>query len=532
LTSLSRSISPPPGSRNITPGPSAAPASVDQHITPDNVPLKPSKQKCTFVPSPVQLSKIRDLPPSANIDTVCLKDLLCDPMIRELWLFDYLFDIDFVMAALDEDVRSIVQVKIIHGSWRRDDTHRIALENEAAQYSNVQLITAYMPEAFGTHHTKMMIMIRHDENAQVVIHTANMIHQDWANLSQAVWRSPLLPLIRVPDQEEVAKSLPIGSGRRFKTDLLHYLSAYGNRLTALISQLRNHDFSSVRAALIASVPSRQQSKDVQPAQRTAWGWRGLREILRTISCQTKERSAAVIVVQVSSIASLGQSNTWLTEFRDHLSCSADTNAAGGFTPGTPKLKIVYPTTDEIRGSLDGYGSGGSIHMKTQTAAQQKQLHYIQPFLHRWAGRAPGSRFSSAGKALRQRAAPHIKTYVRFADETQTRVDWAMVTSANLSTQAWGALPKGAGEVRICSYEVGVVVWPALFAGCASDGKGKEAVMVPVFGKDVPSTLQEMEDDKVVVGFRMPYDLPLAPYSSSDTPWCASAPHLEPDWKGQ
>ena len=39
-----------------------------------------------------------------------------------------------------------------------------------------------------------------------------------------------------------------------------------------------------------------------------------------------------------------------------------------------------------------------------------------------------------GKARRHPAAPHIKTYVRFSDESMQTVDWAMMTSANLSTQ--------------------------------------------------------------------------------------------------
>ena len=34
------------------------------------------------------------------------------------------------------------------------------------RYPNVQSITAYMPEAYGTHHSKMMILFRHDEQAQ------------------------------------------------------------------------------------------------------------------------------------------------------------------------------------------------------------------------------------------------------------------------------------------------------------------------------------------------------------------------------
>jgi tyrosyl-DNA phosphodiesterase-1 len=49
------------------------------------------------IASPVQLTRIRDLAPHQNVDTVQLKDILGDPLIRECWNFNFLFDIDFVM---------------------------------------------------------------------------------------------------------------------------------------------------------------------------------------------------------------------------------------------------------------------------------------------------------------------------------------------------------------------------------------------------------------------------------------------------
>ena len=113
------------------------------------------------------------------------------------------------------------------------------------------------------------------------------------------------------------------------------------------------------------------------------------------------------------------------------------------------------------------------------------------------------------------------------------IDWAMVTSANLSTQAWGAAVNAQGEVRICSWEIGVVVWPGLFVD-DDDVPGttaKTAKMVPCFKRDQPLESESMDDD-VVVGFRMPYDLPLASYGPEDQPWCATASYTEPDWLGQ
>jgi tyrosyl-DNA phosphodiesterase-1 len=127
-------------------------------------------------------------------------------------------------------------------------------------------------------------------------------------------------------------------------------------------------------------------------------------------------------------------------------------------------------------------------------------------------------------AGRKRAAPHIKTYIRFADrEKKSRIDWMLVTSANLSKQAWGEAPNAAGEVRICSYEIGVLVWPELF--------GDNATMVPTFKTDTPPP-GARKDGELVIGARMPYDLPLVPYAKDDVPWCATSSYNEPDWMGE
>ncbi|OMP88829.1 putative tyrosyl-DNA phosphodiesterase [Diplodia seriata] len=591
--------------------------------------------EATFVSSPVQLTRICDLPPTANVDALALKDILGDPLIVEMWQFNYMFDVDFLMSALYEDVRGSMRVKVVHGNWRREDAQRQNLEEWSKRYSNLEVIQAYMPEAFGTHHSKMMILIRADDSAQVVIHTANMVPKDWTNMTNAVWRSPLLPLL--PETCQPHHSTPastsesrisgtsnarhaIGTGQRFKVDLLRYLSAYGKRLSTLTKQLVRYDFSTIRAALVASTPNRVKLDDTNPDERTSWGWVGLREVLSQVPLAATDDDEHTTVAQVSSIATLDQAGAWLRHFRSILGTTSIKHASSrslssslatppssnssnnsafsyptGFQPASnpprpradepppppPAFRIIFPTVADVRASLDGYRAGGSIHLKTQSAAQKKQVAYMRPLLCRWntsssssSGATTGTESASSADdqqrltagALRSAAAPHVKTYVRYATTKKTpaaatRIEWAMLTSANLSTQAWGALPavakcgdNGGGgakgknigrqvggggdekgkEVRICSWEVGVVVWPALFAENALEGGGKEAVMVPVFGSDGPQAddVRGLSGgEKVVVGWRMPYDWPLTPYQEGDEPWCPTARYGEPDVNG-
>lgn len=61
------------------------------------VDAKKTKPTLRFMPSPFKLTSVYGLESSLNGDTVALHDLLGDPLIRECWLFDFLFDVDFIM---------------------------------------------------------------------------------------------------------------------------------------------------------------------------------------------------------------------------------------------------------------------------------------------------------------------------------------------------------------------------------------------------------------------------------------------------
>ncbi|EPS28132.1 hypothetical protein PDE_03078 [Penicillium oxalicum 114-2] len=534
LSSLHRIITPPPRARPQGPRVSdrssyeelaGAHHSVSQVESSSHELARPSDAQ--VISSPIQLTHIRDFPESKgyNVDTVKLRDLLGDPMIRECWQFNYLFDVDFLMSQFDEDVRSLVKVKVVHGSWERESANRVRVET-----SGPRSLTSL----------------------RVIIHTANMIHGDWANMTQAIWRSPLLPLQAPGKSTAASQQATFATGARFKRDLLSYLRAYGSKKTgSLVRELNRFDFDAVRAVLVASTPSKQEISKLDSDNATLWGWPALKDVLSRIpihdkTTETIRRSVVSphIIIQISSIASLGQTDKWLME--TFFKALAPTRPVS-----QSKFSIIFPTPDEIRRSLEGYASGGSIHMKTQSAPQRKQLEYMRPFFCHWAG--DGSSSSTCidlsgddlsppprtrREAGRARAAPHIKTYIQFTDgETMDSIDWAMVTSANLSTQAWGAAVNPSGEVRISSWEIGVLMWPELFVdekvNASTMTESRSAVMVPCFQKDRPEFTQlETGGSRTTVGFRMPYDLPLTPYGASDEPWCATASHTTPDWRGQ
>lgn len=308
---------------------------------------------------------------------------------------------------LDPDVRAIIKVHVVHGSWRKEDVNRLSLYKVAKLYPNVDVVTAYMPEAFGTHHSKMIILFRHDDLSQVIILTGNFIQRDWS-MSQAVWRSPLLPLLHKEHPLYSPTAASPGSGLRFKHDLMAYLNTYGSKLKNLTADLGKYDFRTIKAALVASVPGKQNLRSIDPNTETLWGWPGLKHVLSSIrsrasQVESSEEKMAMkksspgtdphIVIQVSSVASVGEK--WLfTVLFPALATMGEYSQGGchdsNVKRAKPRYSIVFPTADTIRKSVNGYDVGASIHMKTQTPTQAKQLSDIRPMLCHWAKTAASS----------------------------------------------------------------------------------------------------------------------------------------------
>jgi tyrosyl-DNA phosphodiesterase-1 len=528
LMSLERNISPPPSSRHII-STNKEPLELNSAKTGQDAEIKQFTTPCT---SPFRLTSISELPGECNINTVSLKDLLCHESLKEAWIFDYLFNLDFVLSHLHPKIAKDVHVKIVHGSYQDSDHSRHINQwnngSKSEAWPNVSVICAYIGERFGTHHTKMMILFFNDDTAQVIIHTANMIEFDWTNMTQGAWLSPKLPHITSPDSKKVLDSqdMSIGSGNRFKVDLLRYLRVYERRTAELVSQLQLYDFSTIRAAFLASAPTFVRTESSKPDSYTSFGWLGFKEILSSISKRTSSEGDSfvgltsakdTIVVQVSSIASLGEK--WETHFFDILNTSQ----------GKPKahVKILFPHVQDVQDSLEGYRSGSSIHMKTTSSTGKPQIIRLRPKFCQWSpGLQDHERINNVEwrDGLRGPAAPHIKTFMRFSDNFK-KVEWALLTSANLSKQAWGEMPNKEGKVRICSYEVGVMVFPQLFS------EKQRIAFVPTFGKDTLEVTAE-GDETIQIPLRMPYGLPPIPYQAKHVAWSTDAEHKGPDRHGR
>ncbi|XP_020755884.2 tyrosyl-DNA phosphodiesterase 1 isoform X3 [Odocoileus virginianus] len=435
------------------------------------------------------LTRVSGIKPKYNTAALHIKDIL-SPLFGTLVSsaqFNYCFDVDWLVKQYPPEFRK-KPVLLVHGDKREAKAHLVA---EAKPYGNVTLCQAKLDIAFGTHHTKMMLLL-YEEGLRVVIHTSNLIREDWHQKTQGIWLSPLYPRI-VHGTHRSGES-----ATRFKADLISYLAAYNAApLKEWIDTIQEHDLSETNVYLIASTPGRFQGN-----QKDNWGHFRLRKLLKEHASPIPKAESWPVIGQFSSIGSMGADESkWLcSEFKESLvTLGRESRTLGSAVP----LHLIYPSVENVRTSLEGYPAGGSLPYSIQTAEKQNWLH---SYFHKWSADASG----------RSNAMPHIKTYMR-ASPDFSQIAWFLVTSANLSKAAWGALEKNGTQLMIRSYELGVLFLPSAF--------GLDSFKVKQ--KFFSGSSQEP-----AASFPVPYDLPPELYGDRDRPWIWNIPYVKaPDTHG-
>ncbi|XP_078263049.1 tyrosyl-DNA phosphodiesterase 1 [Rhinoraja longicauda] len=439
------------------------------------------------------LTKVSGISAKNNTCALDIKDIL-SPLFGTITAsaqFNYCIDIPWLMEQYPEEFRT-KPLLIVHGEQRLAKAH---LHEQAHPYPNVHLCQAKLEIAYGTHHTKMMLLL-YQEGFRVVIHTSNLIHNDWHQKTQGIWLSPLYP--RLP---EGSPDTDGESATGFKWDLIAYLTSYrSTRLNEWIEHIKQHDLSLTRVYLIGSTPGRHHGNEKQK-----WGHLKLRKVLSNCRSSVANQESWPLIGQFSSIGSLGADETkWLSsEFKESLA-TLGSDLAQFISLKQAPLHLVYPTVENVRTSLEGYPGGGSLPYAIDTARKQP---WLPSFMNRWSAEVTG----------RSRALPHIKTYMR-ASPDFGELAWFLVTSANLSKAAWGTLEKNGFQLMIRSYELGVLYLPDAF-GIES---GRFLVQR---GPPLDCKAPEMP-------FPVPYDLPPQRYGNKDRPWIWNIPYLHaPDTNG-
>lgn len=383
---------------------------------------------------------------------------------------NFTIHLQFMLNKLHPDCRSRMPITVIHGMSQK----AAIFAEEAKAYPNVKVFLAPTPIPWGTHHTKAMLLFKENPSrCQLVVHTANLIPFDWENTTQYVWRSPWCHLKTIAQAAQ--SSL-------FEKDLVKYLAMYKSQASGYAEKVALYDWSSIKAVLIGSTPGRFKDRQIHD-----WGHMRLRKILH--ECIRQGADTDLVVCQFSSIGSLGKTDKWL---QDEFGTSLRTSMKSSFISRKPPIKLIYPCEQDIRDSLNGWDAGVAVHYDARKDPDQTE--WMRKVLHKWTGLRSG----------RHRAAPHIKTYMRFtSNDERANILWSLLTSANMSKAAWGALEKKETQFMIRSWELGVLVY-----------SNYEQQLLPAW-KTMRLDDREKEG---AVPIRMPYDLPLVPYESNDEIW--------------
>uniref|UniRef100_A0A8C8S910 Tyrosyl-DNA phosphodiesterase 1 n=1 Tax=Pelusios castaneus TaxID=367368 RepID=A0A8C8S910_9SAUR len=372
------------------------------------------------------VTKVNGIKSKYNSGALHIKDIL-SPLFGTLVSsaqFNYCIDVEWLIKQYPREFRK-KPLLIVHGEKRE---------------SKAEL--------------KMMILL-YEEGLRVVIHTSNLIEDDWDQKTQGIWLSPLYPRLPQGTTGSAGESVT-----NFKSDLINYLMAYNSpTLKEWTDIIQEHDLSETRVYLLGSTPGRYQGN-----QKEKWGHLRLRKLLKENASPLPAQESWPVIGQFSSIGSMGGDHSkWLcSEFQESmatLGSSVKTLAK----PDVP-IQLIYPTVDNVRQSLEGYPAGGSLPYSIQTAQKQLWLH---SYFHKWSAETSG----------RSHAMPHIKTYMRASPDFQ-KIAWFLVTSANLSKAAWGALEKNGTQLMIRSYELGVLFLPSAYVILPLSPLGPEYIFLP------------------------------------------------------
>ncbi|KAL6077671.1 tyrosyl-DNA phosphodiesterase 1 [Balamuthia mandrillaris] len=458
-----------------------------------------------------RLNRLPFFPETANEGSIQINHIITEDA-RFALISSYSVDVAWLMEQCP--VLRRIRWTLIHGEQCIEDMIA-GLESQDSssaptqQPSNVHFHKPYLPFPYGTVHTKMMLVF-FDDSLRVAITTANLIDADYERKTQGIWVQDF------PRASPSAQQQTTELSREFVSYLTDYLRKMG-RTSQLGGfdpvRLRDYDFSQVKVRLVASVPGVHRG-----AEMNKYGHMRIRSLLRK-ACPSLSDSLAhsPLLCQFSSVGSL--TADWLKRELVNSFCPETLNEGGSQTSKSssnalPDTKLIWPTVDFVRDSVDGYAAGGSLCFP-----QRNLKPFMLPLFHRYTAMQKG----------REHVTPHIKCYTRANEEGQ--LGWVCLTSANLSKAAWGNLQKNDTQLMIRNWELGVLFLPSdqnskvettFMAGTSPSVRAKRAR-----GKN-----EEKAEEEQVITFPMPYSIPPPVYEQGkDEAWLWDVPHPEPDSGG-
>lgn len=352
---------------------------------------------------------------------------------------------------------------------------------------------------YGCHHTKMFI-VGYEDKLRIIVHTANLRNGDFYNKAQGAYIQDF-SLKALTAENETSKN-------DFEETLIMYMKSYGynqkhnwtgNGESGLVEELERYDYSSAKVVLIPSVPGYYRTPDKSSHQ----GYLKVKAAIEKYT-STTNTSCGQIICQFSSIGAL--SLKWMKDFLSSLSVSRGKRISDDLQG---VVKLVYPTVDEIKNSIEGYIGGCSVPGTKKNLSKP----FLKNLFCKWSSRNKSN--IHKGKNV-----PHIKTFYQLSADG-TSMEWFMLGSHNLSKAAWGErINNHYGEsLRINSWELSVFVTPSLLDGASlipcTNEMGSNGTNIPMI-HDIP----------------LPYNIDPKRYGENEEPWAVDVQYQFADNYGR
>jgi tyrosyl-DNA phosphodiesterase-1 len=301
---------------------------------------------------------------------------------------------------------------------------------------------------------------------------------------------------------------------------------------ALVERLlRDHDFSSARAALVASASGRfagdllnqfghLRLRALLAAEPMPAAWRALPLVMQVTSLGSFEEKWLMEEVVPSFTAGRYGAQAPAAGSSTTAAAAAGVQPAPGLPLDASQVYLIWPTMAEVAAGNKDWRDDECDGNLAKNVAKD----FLQPLWARWGGAPAG----------REEDVAHMKSVVRFEPATK-RIAWLLQGSHNLSVAAWGRLEIEGTQLYVPSYELSALSLPSLELAyrrhrhCgfrATTGASASSAAAPQSVRFFAARQAGAEDIAAAgaagaapVLLPVPYKLPPERYGEGDKPWC-------------
>lgn len=370
---------------------------------------------------------------------------LWDTIVISSFIFDLEWFTQTFLGSFQQTLLPPRHIILLADAKRFSHTQNIA--QLLSLKKGIESVSVILPSALGCYHSKFILaftplnesqksttteMDRKTAGLRFILTTANMTEVNMSHCNELFYCQDF-PLkekgeenVQQSDFEHVLCSYLEHAKRRAETFVMPSTCNQN-----LIEKLHRIDFTEAHGKLVCSVSGKPITNTNKG--KNLFGLSALSDAIKSLSIKDEEEC---VIEQRWQYTSQSSASSCLVQSEFAKALAGNDGLKNN---KEAHLKIIYPTEDDIRGSLRGWASGLHIPIRMSSFGPNINKH-----LHKWSTPNRNTKNETL-LSKRQRTMPHLKTYARVirrrkGDEAMgenVSLDTLLVTSANMSTSAWG-----------------------------------------------------------------------------------------------